>query len=211
MSTRCLGASTAGGCDINDGEKGERSLSVACMHCSDAPCMRSARSTASSRRPTAWSCTTRTSASAAATLLRRPFGAPQFPTAGCSARAQDGQVHLLRRGPARPTAPSRCASTAQPPRRGQAAAVRGDVRQPRRSGGDGRVADIFRSAWRTAAPRGSHGWGVAYDKGMRKASGLDAGSGRRTDGTAGRRPADRERRPGAAGAAPGPNIAPITG
>jgi formate dehydrogenase iron-sulfur subunit len=53
---------------INDGKPGERSISVACMHCSDAPCMAVCPVDCFYQTdPTAWSCTTRTSASAAAT------------------------------------------------------------------------------------------------------------------------------------------------
>ena len=48
---------------INDGKPGERSISVACMHCSDAPALRCARWTASTKPKKAWFCTPRTCAS----------------------------------------------------------------------------------------------------------------------------------------------------
>ena len=46
---------------INDGKPGERSISVACMHCSDAPCM---------------------AVCPVDCLYACPFGAPQYPQAG---------------------------------------------------------------------------------------------------------------------------------
>ncbi len=53
---------------INDGKPGERSISVACMHCSDAPCMAVCPVDCFYQtRARAWSCTPRTCASAAAT------------------------------------------------------------------------------------------------------------------------------------------------
>ena len=52
---------------INDGKPGERSISMACMHCTDAPCAAVCPVDASTRPRTAWCCTPRTCASAAAT------------------------------------------------------------------------------------------------------------------------------------------------
>ena len=52
---------------INDGKPGERSVSMACMHCTDAPCAAVCPVSASSRPKTASCCIPRTCASAAAT------------------------------------------------------------------------------------------------------------------------------------------------
>jgi len=45
---------------VNDGKPGERSISVACMHCSDAPCMAVCPSTVSIKQTTASCCTQKT-------------------------------------------------------------------------------------------------------------------------------------------------------
>src|ERR1700749_5162514 len=114
---------------INDGKPGERSISMACMHCTDAPC--------ASVCPVNCFYTT-----ADAVVLHSkdlcigcgycfyacPFGGPQYPEGRQLRLArQDGQVHLLRRrtrgrrfqGGIREV-------RRQPARRGQAAAVRRD-------------------------------------------------------------------------------------
>ena len=52
---------------LNDGVPGEKSISVACMHCSDAPCMAVCPVDCFYKTSKAWCCTTRTCASAAAT------------------------------------------------------------------------------------------------------------------------------------------------
>ena len=86
---------------INDGKPGERSISMACMHCTDAPC--------AAVCPVNCFYTT-----ADAVVLHSkdlcigcgycfyacPFGAPQYPQGRQLRLArQDGQVHLLRRRP----------------------------------------------------------------------------------------------------------------
>ena len=86
---------------LNDGVPGERSISVACMHCSDAPCMAVCPVNASIAPRKAWCSTTRTSASDAAIA---PMPAPSARRSSRQQRhvrraRQDGQVHLLRRRP----------------------------------------------------------------------------------------------------------------
>ena len=91
---------------LNDGKPGERSVSMACMHCTDAPC--------AAVCPVNCFYTT-----ADAVVLHSkdlcigcgycfyacPFGAPQYPE-GRKLRVtrQNGQVHLLRRRSRTPTA-----------------------------------------------------------------------------------------------------------
>ena len=91
---------------LNDGVPGERSISVACMHCSDAPCMAVCPVDCFYRTDGAWCCTTRTSASAAATAAATPARSARRSSRATALRParQDGQVHLLRRRPGRPTA-----------------------------------------------------------------------------------------------------------
>jgi formate dehydrogenase iron-sulfur subunit len=74
-STTSVGREPARVVTLNDGVQGERSISVACMHCSDAPCMAVCPVDCFYRTPKASSRTTRTSASAAATARMRAFGA----------------------------------------------------------------------------------------------------------------------------------------
>ncbi len=52
---------------INDGKPGERSVSMACMHCTDAPCAAVCPVNCFYTTATPWCCTPRISASAAAT------------------------------------------------------------------------------------------------------------------------------------------------
>ena len=56
---------------IQDGKPGERSISVACMHCSDAPCTAVAQSIVSTRPTKVWCCTRRICASVVATASMR--------------------------------------------------------------------------------------------------------------------------------------------
>ena len=115
---------------INDGVPGERSISVACMHCSDAPCMavcpvdcfyRSEEGVVLHDKDLCIGC--------GYCFYACPFGAPQFPQAGRVRRArQDGQVHVLRGRPREGQLRSRVQEVRpQPAGRRQAAGVRGNV------------------------------------------------------------------------------------
>ena len=85
---------------MNDGVPGERSISVACMHCSDAPCMAVCPTDCFYKTEDGVVLHDRTSASAAATAATPVRSARRSsPTPGLSGARQDGQVHLLRRRP----------------------------------------------------------------------------------------------------------------
>ena len=123
---------------INDGKPGERSVSMACMHCTDAPCAAVCPVRASTRPLTASCCIPRTCASVAdivstparsarrnirrsATSARaaRWTSAPIAP-AGRRRRVHGGRIRQIRR---------------QPSRRRQAADVRRDVLDQIAAGG----------------------------------------------------------------------------
>jgi Fe-S-cluster-containing hydrogenase component 2 len=120
---------------INDGKPGERSISVACMHCSDAPCMavcpvdcfyQTDDGVVLHNKDLCIGC--------GYCFYACPFGAPQYPQAGqLRFPRQDGQVHLLRRWPGRGQLGCRVQEVRpQPPGRGQAAALRRRCARPRR-------------------------------------------------------------------------------
>ena len=92
---------------INDGKPGERSISVACMHCTDAPCMAVCPVDCFyTHRRTAWCCTTRTCASAAATASTPARSARRsIPQAGnFGVRGKMDKCTYLRRRPGGRTA-----------------------------------------------------------------------------------------------------------
>jgi ferredoxin len=114
---------------INDGKPGERSISVACMHCSDAPCMAVCPVDCFYQTPTAWSCTPRTCASAAATASTRARSARRsIRRRATSVRAARWtSAPSARAARKRTTRPGVQEVRPQPSGRGQAAALRGDV------------------------------------------------------------------------------------
>ena len=87
---------------LNDGVPGEKSISVACMHCSDAPCMAVCPVNCFYRTDEGWCCTTRTPVSAAATV-RTPVrsGAPQFPPKAFGVRGKMDKCTFCAGGPGR--------------------------------------------------------------------------------------------------------------
>ena len=115
---------------INDGSPGERSISVACMHCSDAPCMavcpvdcfyQNEEGVVLHSKDLCIGC--------GYCFYACPFGAPQYPT-GWQLRftRQDGQMYLLRRWPGGKPLHSRVRQIRpQPYRRGQTADLCRDV------------------------------------------------------------------------------------
>ena len=157
---------------INDGEPGERSVSVACMHCSDAPCMavcpvdcfyQTDDGVVLHDKDICIGC--------GYCFYACPFGAPQFPEGGAfGSRGKMDKCTFCAGGPEQeyrkygadrlaegklPICAEMCATKAL---------IAGD--------GD-TVADIYRErvAYRGAAGLGA-GWGVAYGAGMRDSAGM---------------------------------------
>ncbi len=178
---------------LNDGVPGEKSISVACMHCSDAPCMavcpvdcfyRTDEGVVLHDKDLCIGC--------GYCFYACPFGAPQFPSARRLRRArQDGQVHLLRRRPRGQRLAGRVREVRpQPPGRRQAAGLRRDVldqgaaRRRRRRGGR------HLPQARAAARQGRRSLGLGH--GLRFAAGrhsrpTEARNEARADSCAGRR------------------------
>jgi formate dehydrogenase iron-sulfur subunit len=154
---------------INDGEPGERSISVACMHCSDAPC--------ATVCPVDCFYTTDDGVvlhdkdiciGCGYCFYACPFGAPQFPETGAfGSKGKMDKCTFCAGGPEpdmsaeenRKYGRNRLAE-GKLPLCAEMCATKALL------GGDGdRISDIFRerSMWRGAAAL-SWGWGVAYGK-----------------------------------------------
>jgi Fe-S-cluster-containing dehydrogenase component len=117
---------------INDGKPGERSISVACMHCSDAPCMavcpvdcfyQTDDGVVLHSKDLCIGC--------GYCFYACPFGAPQFPQAGnFGSRGKMDKCTFCAGGPeeTNSTAEFSAEVRPQPPGGGQAADLRRDVR-----------------------------------------------------------------------------------
>ena len=114
---------------LNDGKPGERSISVACMHCSDAPCMavcpvdcfyQTDEGVVLHSKDLCIGC--------GYCFYACPFGAPQYPQAGnFGSRGKMDKCTFCAGGPRTTDAGGVPEVRPQPPGRGQAAALRRDV------------------------------------------------------------------------------------
>ena len=116
---------------LKDGERGEKSVSVACMHCTDAPCAAVCPVDCFYTTPDGIVLHDKDLCIGCGYCFYAcPFGAPQFPEQKAfGSREQDGQMHLLRRRAlAGPIGGRISKIRTQPDCRGQIAALCRDVR-----------------------------------------------------------------------------------
>ena len=180
---------------INDGKPGERSVSMACMHCTDAPCAAvcpvncfytTADGVVLHSKDLCIGC--------GYCFYACPFGAPQYPRVGnFGITRQDGQVHLLRR---RSGSRSHASRVRQPgERRSSPATAR--TAWPRAS---------CRCARRCARP--SRCWPATARSSRRSTRSAWCGAATRRVHGAGRRPIARRSRPKQVVEAMGANLSP---
>jgi Fe-S-cluster-containing hydrogenase component 2 len=141
---------------INDGKPGERSISVACMHCSDAPCIavcpvdciyQTDEGVVLHSKDLCIGC--------GYCFYACPFGAPQYPQVGnFGTRGKMDKCTFCNGGPEGPFRRRVQEVRPQPSGRGQAAAVRGNVLDQGTAGGDGDVrcpTSIASASWPAAS------------------------------------------------------------
>ena len=153
---------------LNDGKPGERSISMACMHCTDAPCMavcpvdcfyKTAEGVVLHSKDLCIGC--------GYCFYACPFGAPQYPQIGnFGSRGKMDKCTFCAGGPEDDMTPVGVFQIRrQPSGRGQAAAVRRDVLDPARcwrATARSSPTSTSERAVRRGYGSGAWGWSTAY-------------------------------------------------